>query len=80
MEKTAIIVPGEKQEGPKPYSIGFENILVAKARVGWWKLWHFQHASRRLLTLPVGAVNGTSNICRREYSWMFQVAEKPLDQ
>ena len=27
MEKTAIIVPGEKQEGPKPYSIGFENIL-----------------------------------------------------
>ena len=30
---TAVIVPGEKQEPPGPYSIGFENILVAKARV-----------------------------------------------
>ena len=80
MEKTAVIVPGEKQEPPGPYSIGFENILVAKARVGWWKFRHFQHASRRLLALPVGAVNGTYNICHREYPWMFQVAIKSLDQ
>ena len=80
MEKTAVIVPGEKKEPPGPYSIGFENILVAKARVGWWKFSPFQHASRRLLALPVGAVNGTYNICHREYPWMFQVAIKSLDQ
>ena len=71
MEKTAVIVPGEKKEPPGPYSIGFENILVAKARVGWWKLMPFQHASRRLLALQ----RGKSDRARRFVLFSFRTCE-----
>ena len=71
MEKAAILVPGEKQEPPRPYNIGFEF------SVGWNSNGDnlgFQHASGWLLSVLNRIIIGTYHVCRRDTQEMFWLA------